>query len=126
MKELNLGNIIDYKDAIEYFADYKINNVLSNSGNEYAIVIFDNIFKTAERNICLYAQDIFSNKNDVTVSSSYIESLRKFLSKEGTNLRIVLKDYDEINSCNCLRDILKQYYSKIELRKNRKGVVKIG
>lgn len=25
MKELNLGNIIDYKDAIEYFADYKIN-----------------------------------------------------------------------------------------------------
>ena len=69
MKELNLGNIIDYKDAIEYFADYKINNVLSNSGNEYAIVIFDNIFKTAERNICLYAQDIFSNKNDVTVSS---------------------------------------------------------
>ena len=112
MKELNLGNIIDYKDAIEYFADYKINNVLSNSGNEYAIVIFDNIFKTAERNICLYAQDI--------------ESLRKFLSKEGTNLRIVLKDYDEINSCNCLRDILKQYYSKIELRKNRKGEVKIG
>lgn len=126
MKELNLGNIIDYKDAIEYFADYKINNVLSNSGNEYAIVIFDNIFKTAERNICLYAQDIFSNKNDVTVSSSYIESLQKFLSKEGTNLRIVLKDYDEINSCNHLRDILKQYSSRIELRKNRKGEVKIG
>lgn len=126
MKELNLNNILDYKEAVEYFANNKIDNVLSNSGNEYAIVIFDNIFKTAERNICLYAQDVFSNKNDVTVSSLYIESLQKFLIKEGTNLRIVLKDYDEINSCNHLRDILKQYSSRIELRKNRKGEVKIG
>lgn len=117
MKELNLSNLLDYKEAVEYFANNKVDNVLSNSGNEHAIVIFDNIFKTAERNICLYAQDIFSNQNVVTVSPSYIESLRKFLSKERTNLRIVLKDYDEINSCNCLRDVLKQYSSKIELRK---------
>lgn len=117
MKELNLSNLLDYKEAVEYFANNKVDNVLSNSGNEHAIVIFDNIFKTAERNICLYAQDIFSNQNVVTVSPSYIESLRKFLSKERTNLRIVLRDYDEINSCNCLRDVLKQYSSKIELRK---------
>lgn len=112
MKELNLNNLLDYREAVEYFANNKVDNVLSNSGNEHAIVIFDNIFKTAERNICLYAQDIFSNQNVVTVSPSYIESLRKFLSKEGTNLRIVLKDYDEITSCNCLRDVLKQYSSK--------------
>ena len=100
MKELNLSNLLDYKEAVEYFANNKVDNVLSNSGNEHAIVIFDNIFKTAERNICLYAQDIFSNQNVVTVSPSYIESLRKFLSKERTNLRIVLKDLDELNSCN--------------------------
>ena len=63
MKELNLSNLLDYKEAVEYFANNKVDNVLSNSGNEHAIVIFDNIFKTAERNICLYAQDIFSNQN---------------------------------------------------------------
>ena len=90
MKELNLNNLLDYKEAVEYFANNKIDNVLSNSGNEHAIVIFDNIFKTAERNICLYAQDIFSNQNVVTVSPSYIESLRNFLSKEMTNMRLSL------------------------------------
>lgn len=126
MKDFNLDNLLDYKEAVAYFANKKLDNVLSNSGDEHAIVIFDNIFKTAERNICLYAQDIFSNQNIVTISPSYMESLRLFLTKEGTNLRIVLKDYDESTSSNCLRDILKQYSSKIELRKNKKGEVKIG
>ena len=47
MKELNLSNLLDYKEAVEYFANNKVDNVLSNSGNEHAIVIFDNIYKNA-------------------------------------------------------------------------------
>lgn len=125
MKELNLDSLLDYKEAVEFFANNKIDNVLSNSGNEHAVIIFNNMFKTAEKNICLYAQDIFSNDNVVTVSPSYIESLRTFLDKEGTSLRIVLKDYDVVTSCNRLRNVLKQYSSKIAVRINRRGEVKI-
>lgn len=126
MKNFDLSNFLDYKEAVEYFANNKIDNVLSNSGNKHAVVVFDNIFKTAERNICLYAKDIFSNENVVTQSPSYMESLKRFLDKKGTNLRIVLKDYDEVTSCNSLRNMLGQYAPKIELRKNKKGEVKIG
>lgn len=126
MKNLDLENFLDYTEAVEYFANNKVDNVLSNSGNEHAVVIFANMFKTAERNVCLYAKDIFSVENVVSVSPLYMESLRKFLDKGDTKLRIVLKDYDEVTSCNILRDMLKQYTSKIELRRNKRGEVKIG
>ena len=126
MKDLNFNSFLDYEKAVRYFADNKIDNVLSNSGKEHAVVIFDNMFRTAEKEICLYARDIFSESNAVTVSPPYKESLRKFLNKDGTKLRIVLKNYDENTSCNSLRDIVKQYASKVELRKNVRGEVKIG
>lgn len=126
MRDFKLNSFLDYEKAVKYFADNKIDNVLSNSGNEHAVVIFDNMFRTAEKEICLYACDIFSEQNEVTVSPSYMESLRKFLNKEGTRLRIVLKNYDENTSRNSLRDMVKQYPSKVELRKNERGEVKIG
>lgn len=126
MRDFKLNSFLDYEKAVKYFADNKIDNVLSNSGNEHAVVIFDNMFRTAEREICLYARDIFSEQNEVTISPSYMKSLRKFLNKEGTRLRIVLKNYDENTSRNSLRDMVKQYPSKVELRKNERGEVKIG
>ena len=126
MKELNLSNLLDYKEAVEYFANNKVDNVLSNSGNEHAIVILTTYSKPQKEIFACMHKIYFLIKMLLQFSPSYIESLRKFLSKERTNLRIVLRDYDEINSCNCLRDVLKQYSSKIELRKNRRGEVKIG
>lgn len=110
----------NYEDAVEYFAVKKENEVLSNSGPDHAVIIFKNIFRTAENEISLYANDIFSPKNPITTDFVYMDAMESFLDKKDARLRIILRNYNEETSNNPLRDLIRKYPSeKVIFRVNR-------
>ena len=119
------SNFFSYEESVAYAADNKLNNVIYNKGEEHAIIIFHNIFRTAEREIVLYAKNIFSLDNKVTTNAKYISSLTNFLEKEGTKLKIVLTDCNADTDTNILREHLMLYRDKIEIKANEQQTVKI-
>ena len=104
---MKLDDLYEYGKAVSYYADNKKNNVLSNEGKEHAVIVFENIFRTAEKKVSIYARNIFSPDNTVTSSTPYVEEIKKFLSKPNTSMQILLQDYDNELSYNVLRDELK-------------------
>lgn len=115
---MKLDDLYEYSKAVSYYADNKKNNVLSNEGKEHAVIVFENIFRTAEKKVSIYAKNIFSPDNEVTCSAPYVEEIRKFLSKPNTSMQILLQEYDEELSYNVLRDELKKYPDKVSFKIN--------
>ena len=122
---MKLNDLYDYSKAVSYYANNKENNVLSNEGVGHAIVVFENIFRTAENKVSIYAKNIFAPNNEVTCSASYIGEVRNFLNKPNTSLQILLQEYDEETSYNVLRDELKKYQDKVTVKVNREKKVKV-
>lgn len=117
----------NYEEAVEHFAINKENEVLSNSGPDHAVIIFKNIFRTAENEISLYANDIFSQENPITTDFAYMNAMKSFLEKKDTRLRIILRNYNEATSNNPLRDLIRTYSAeKVIFRVNKDNDVCIG
>lgn len=121
-----MKNFLSYNESVSFSANEKLNNVLYNEGNAHAIVIFSNIFRTAEQEILLYAKNIFSNENEVTSSPNYITSLINFLEKENTQMKILLTEYNPENDNNILRENIIKYKDKIKIRINTNQSIKKG
>ncbi len=119
-----MNNFLDYSESVSFSADNRLNNVLYNKGNEHAIIIFSNMFRTAKQEILLYAKNIFSNKNEVTSSISYINSLVNFLERKNTQMKILLSEYDPENDYNLLRESIIKYKDKIIIRINAGQFIK--
>lgn len=114
-----------YSESVSFAADNSLNNVLYNEGDEHAIFIFSNMFRTAKKEILLYARNIFSLENKVTTSASYITELLHFLKRENTSLRIILSEYNPDTDTNLLRESIAEYRSKIQIKTNIKQNIKI-
>lgn len=119
-----MSNFLNYNESVSFSADNNLNNVLYNEGDNHAIVIFSNIFRTSKQEILLYAKNIFSDKNEVTTSSNYINSLIGFLGNEDVKLKILLTEYNPEKDNNLLRENIIKYKDKITIRINNKQSIK--
>ncbi len=85
-------SIEDYNKAVEYLALHKKNFDIQNEGDDYAKVIFSNIFRNANKTIRIAANTL---RNTVVDSKEYQDALDVFLAKEGTCLQIIITKLPE-------------------------------
>ncbi len=104
-------NITEYQKAVEYYAANKINTVFYNKGDQYATVVFDTIFRYAERKILIAAGNL---NNNVTSSEKYLESIKKFLSHDNVELLILVSEIKREG--NKLFDLLSNYPDKVSIK----------
>ena len=106
--ELNTEELIKYNEAVEFNAQQKNNFYFKNDGDAKALIVFKNIYNTANKDIQLVAKNL---DNDLTTSKEYLDAIKKFLTRRDTTLDILLSD--EVNLNNNLFILLKEYKSKI-------------
>lgn len=87
-----------YSEAVSDLAKNKRKNLLHNEGNAHALIIFTNIFRTAEEYIRIVAKDLLNT--EVANKYDYIESLKSFLSRSNTKLEILLSEFDMASARN--------------------------
>ena len=116
---MNSNNLNTYREAVEFYAYSRVNEVLSNAGNDHAIIIFSNIFKTAEKKVLLLAKNL---NNEVTKSSEYRGALRCFLEKKKTKLDVILTNYQLEDSTSPVFDLFREFGDKVAIKNsNGKG-----
>lgn len=126
MHKMKEDNFLSYNESVAYSADNELNNVLYNQGDNHAKIIFKNIFRTAKKEILLYAKNIFAYDNVVSTDSDYVNMLVSFLKKENTMIKIILTDYNPEKDHNNLRDALIPFSNKIEIKINNNQAVRLG
>ena len=81
-------NLEVYKKAVEEDARKGTDFLYHNKGNEHALIICTNIFKNANHEIRIAANQLYND--EVVNTLEYIESMRTFLDKDGTMLKILI------------------------------------
>lgn len=84
----------EYRKAVEYYASNSIDNLIHNRGNEHALIIFQNIFRTSNEHIRIAANNLWND--EVVNTKEYIDSLSAFLSKPNSKLDILLTNEPNI------------------------------
>lgn len=111
--DLNTESLKEYNQAVEYNALNKVNFVFKNDGNEKALIVFKNIFKSATQQIQIVANDL---NNVLTNHADYRSSLTEFLEKSDVKLDILLFE-DKINGNNSsIASLLRRFTEKITLK----------
>lgn len=77
-----------YAKNVEEKAVNASDYLFHNEGNEHALIICKNIFRTANNQICIAANQLYND--EVVNREEYIEAMRGFLDKEGTQLHIII------------------------------------
>lgn len=85
-------NIDEYKQAVSSLASRRINFNIRNEGDDFAKVIFANIFQNATRTVHIVANSL---RNSVVDSKEYLDSLDSFLGRDGAILQIILSKVPE-------------------------------
>lgn len=78
----------EYRKAVEYYASNHLDYLFHNKGPEHAKIIFENIFKTAEKHIRIAANNLWNS--DVVNTEEYINAIDLFLNKKDAKLDIIL------------------------------------
>lgn len=94
----------EYRRTVEAYAAQHENYLFHNEGNEHALIIFENIFKNANKTIRIAANNLCNS--EVVDRAEYIDPLIKFLDNGGV-LKNLLKDApnvdnDELRKTNSL------------------------
>lgn len=106
-----------YEVSVKYLAENKVDNIIYNSGEEHALIIFENIF-----NNCKYKLRLLSGNlsNGITKNPKYINSLTRFLAQRNGKLEIILDRYEDgskvVNSD--LFKKLETYKDQITIKKS--------
>ncbi|PIN28957.1 hypothetical protein [Prevotella intermedia] len=95
----------EYRKAVEHYARDKKDYLFHNGGNEHALIILENLFKNANYEICIAAQQLIND--EVVNTDVYIDSMREFLNREKTKLRIILAQKPDGNK---LREKQHSFY----------------
>ena len=101
--------IEEYRKAVEYFASNKRNYNINNEGDEYAKVIFSNIFANASQTVRIAANTL---RNTVVDSPEYQNALDQFLFRQGAQLFIIISHLPE----TAREDVTENIYRR--LRRN--------
>lgn len=83
----------EYRNAVEWHAKNRIDNMLHNKGNEHALVIFENMFKYSTDHVRIFAKDLANM--EVVNTKRYVESIKEFISRPGVKLDILVTDFNE-------------------------------
>lgn len=115
MKESMLDNMNEYKNAVTNIAAKGENNLLHNAGNDHALIIFENIFKNAKKEILISAHDL--TNPEVSNKEEYISSLLSFLDHNvDSKLYILVSDFQESYKNF---DLYKKLANSIAYKENR-------
>lgn len=77
-----------YAKNVEDKASNPSDYLFHNEGNEHALIICKNIFRTADSKIRIAANQLYND--EVVNKDEYIEAMRGFLDKEGTRLHVII------------------------------------
>ena len=115
MKESMFDNMNEYKNAVTNIAAKGENNLLHNAGNDHALIIFENIFKNAQKEILISARDL--TNSEVSNKEEYINSLLSFLDHNAdSKLYILVSDFQESYKNF---DLYKKLANSIAYKENR-------
>jgi tyrosyl-tRNA synthetase len=95
-------NINEYRDAVAKLAENDINAVFPNDGNAHALVVFEQMFKTASNSISIAAASLCG---EFTNNKRYIDSVKSFLEKAGSQLRLLINNPEEIPNSDFFKSI---------------------
>lgn len=84
----------EYKKAVEYYASNSIDNLIHNRGDEHALIIFQNIFRTSNEYVRIAANNLWND--EVVNTKDYIDTLSAFLDKPNSRLDILLTNEPKI------------------------------
>jgi len=93
-----------YRKAVEFLAKNKVDDLIFNSGDEHAAIIFNNIFSNSDYQVRIFAGNL---QNSVTEKPEYINSITELLYR-GVRLEILLNNFDD--SVKKDSDLFKKLY----------------
>jgi len=102
-----MASIEEYRKAVEYLAAQKRNFDIHNEGDEYAKVIFTNMFLNARKTLRIAANTL---RNSVVDSPEYLDALDSFLGRECTTLQIVISHLPDNASENSNYNIYRRLW----------------
>ena len=85
----------EYKKSVRYYADEQKDYLFHNKGDEHAKIIFENIFRTATKQIRIAAYNLWNSA--VVNTPEYLGALKSYLDKPDTKLQILLIEEPSIN-----------------------------
>ena len=103
-----MASIEEYRKAVEYLATQKRDFDIHNEGDEYAKVIFTNLFLNARKTLRIAANSL---RNSVVDSTEYLDALDSFLGRDGTTLQIIISHLPE----NASEDSTLNIYRRLRL-----------
>lgn len=77
-----------YAKDVEEKASSASDYLFHNEGNEHALIICKNIFRTASNQIRIAANQLYND--EIVNKEEYIENMKSFLDKEGTKLNVII------------------------------------
>ncbi len=89
----NNDDLKKYKKAIKILADNKQNDVFTNGGDEYAIIVLNSLFTHATNCVSIFAETLTSN---LSSNKSYLTPLLEFIENEEHTLNIIISRYPTI------------------------------
>ncbi len=101
----------DFIEEVKVYALTDSNAVFNNKDEKHGRIVMAEIFKKAQ-NIKLYSGELSPNIFD---SDEFIDSLRLFISKPDSQINILVES--EPLKDSRIMNILKQYSSKVKIRK---------
>lgn len=87
------NNLDAYAKSVATLASRRESHLFFNEGNEHALIVFENIFRNARKNLHIVANDL--TNAEVCNHPDYIESLGAYLAQDGVTLGIILSHADE-------------------------------
>ncbi|MDR1343664.1 MAG: hypothetical protein LBK18_10500 [Prevotellaceae bacterium] len=105
----------DYREAVEFLAKNRVDNLIFNAGDEHAQIIFQNIFKNCEGKIRLLAGNL---QNEVTKSAAYLDALKGFLQRDGSKLEVMLDNFARFSKQGEVEvfKVLLEYRDKVAIK----------
>jgi hypothetical protein len=108
----------DYFNFVNQLAEKKEDKLFFNSGPIHASFVMSRIFQHAEKEIKIYSggfSGVISN------DPLYLQTLRNFLDKKDTTLKILINDYENNKEAQIYK-LLKKYSHKVTIRQTEKKV----
>lgn len=112
---MNQENLDLYRSGVEILAKSSSTDIEFNSGPEHAMIVMENIFKSAKNQINILAGN-FSDEVCTANESKYLPSLKEFLLNGG-KINVLLTNYEE-GPENGILKLLKQYSSNTVYKSN--------
>jgi hypothetical protein len=108
MKHTNMG---DYFEFVDNLAKKREDKLFLNSGPIHAAIVMSRIFEYSCSKVSIFSGGF---TGEVSNDSTYLKSLESFLERDGTQLSVIVEDY-ESNKHSRVYNYFKEYNSKVEL-----------